>query len=277
VKKVGYGADGSTSDAAHAAVVGRSVRLGRRPALHRPENDRFALARYVRPAALDRAPSSIHYGQVVPRLGGTFPMYGNDRLGDCTVAAAGHMEEVWTANAAGRAGLVAPAEQAVLDAYIPGTGAADDGRYLDDVLSYWRRTGIDGRRILAYAKVDVHDRAQVKAALWLFGGLYLGVGLPVTAQTQTTWKLDRSAPAADREPYSWGGHCVNGTGYTTTSGMYLVTWGTLIRMTWAFFQAYVDEAFAIVTTDWLDSPAGHTPTAAGSLDLARLQADLATL
>lgn len=235
-----------SGEAVLAAVAGRHVMLGKKQAQHRPSN--FRLASYLRPKALQAAPSQVHYGQVVTRQGGAYPMYGNDRLGDCTCAAAGHHVQAWSYNA-GRPET--PPEQSVIRMYDETGDGTDDGRYLDEVLSYWRKTGLDGETVLAYASVNVKDRAEVKAALWLFGGLYLGVGLPVTAQRQTTWHVDASALAADRAPYSWGGHCVNATGYANTTGVYFVTWGRLTRLTWGFWNAYVDEAFAIVSPAWV--------------------------
>jgi hypothetical protein len=259
------------SDAAHAAVVGHEVRLGKKEAKHDPRN--FKLRAYLkRPKQLlDRAPMSSHYGRNVIRQGGTFPMYGNDRLGDCTCAAAGHHEQVWSYN---EGTPETPAEKAILDLYWK-TGSLDDGRQLDDVLREWRTGGLAGEEILGYAAVNVKDHDEVKAAHWIFGGLYIGVGLPITAQRQTTWHVDRNASEADQAPYSWGGHCVNVSGYTTTTGLYCVTWGALVRMTWAFWDEYVDEAFAIISPDWISS--GKTPVSAGSLDIAKLEADLAQL
>jgi hypothetical protein len=258
---------------AHAVAAGRKVRLGRLPAQHRESN--FKLARYLKKKALPAAPSSVHYGRTVTQLGGSFPMYGNDRLGDCTCAAVGHMVEVWTAN--GKGEVVTPTEDAIERLYIPETGSDDTGRYLNDVLDYWRKTGVDGGdTIHAYAEVNLKDQAEVEAATWLFGGLYIGLGLPVTAQQQKVWHIDRTAPAADQQPYSWGGHCVDTTGYATSQGVYCVTWGSILRMTWGFFRAYCDEAFAVISTDWLDS-AGHSPKVAQALDLAALDADLAAL
>lgn len=243
-------------------------KLGKKPARHDPRN--FKLARYL--TALPAAPATAHYGRTVIRDGGVFPMYGNDVYGDCTCAAAGHHEQVWSFN---EGAPETPAEHSVLDLYWA-TGAEDDGRYLDDVLKEWREgAGLAGEHILGYAQVDVTNLAEVKTALWLFGGLYLGVGLPITAQQQTTWHIDRYAPADEQAPYSWGGHCVNASGYGATTGVYFVTWGRLMRMTWAFWKRYVDEAFAIISPDWLSK--GVSPAAAGGFDLSALQADLAAL
>src|SRR5947209_591168 len=100
--------------------------LGKLP--HRVDPRTLRLTRYVDLAA------------AVPE----WPMYANDRLGDCTTAAAGHMIEAWCEAAAHR--LVEVAEADVLAAFDavkivdPLTGEA--GAIELDVLNLWRRNGI---------------------------------------------------------------------------------------------------------------------------------------
>ena len=48
-----------------------------------------------------------------------------------------------------------------------------------------------------------------------------------------------------------------------------ITWGVLHKMTWAWFHYYCDEAYALVSNDWIKST-GLTPT---GLTLAALEAD----
>jgi hypothetical protein len=52
-----------------------------------------------------------------------------------------------------------------------------------------------------------------------------------------------------------------------------VTWGALQQLSWAWFAAYCDEAYAIITQDWLEAN-GQAPS---GFDTAQLQADLAQL
>jgi len=52
----------------------------------------------------------------------------------------------------------------------------------------------------------------------------------------------------------------------------LVTWGALQRMTWGFWSAYCDEAYALLSNDFLT--ADRTPA---GVDLATLESDLADL
>src|SRR5947199_364607 len=71
----------------------------------------------------------------------TWPLYANDRIGDCTCAAAAHMVEAWTAASRGRPVLIG--ERAVLHAFDlvkqvdPATG--EEGAVCLDVLNLWRR------------------------------------------------------------------------------------------------------------------------------------------
>ena len=194
-------------------------------------------------------------------------MYANDRLSDCTCAAVGHMEEGWSANA-GKPEV--PKEQAVLDLYWA-TGTADAGRYCLDVLNQWQKQGFGGEPCTAFVQIDPRQLRFVELACWMFGGVYIGLALPLSAQLQKdTWTLT-SGP--DAKPGSWGGHCVNLIDYATDKGPVCVTWGRLLPMTWEFFEAYCDEAYAVISPDWATSD--HK--APSGFDLQQLEHDLAAI
>ena len=241
----------------------RTGKLGRLPVRHDPRTLR--LARYIDPAKLPEPPAGLDLAAAV----GDWPMYGNDRLGDCTTAAAGHMVEAWTAAAGGSA--IEVSERAVLDAFEhvklvdPATG--EEGAVELDVLRFWRKRGIGGHRIGAYAAVSLHDEHLVRAAAWLFGGLYIGLAMPLTAQRQHVWSWTGSLRGPAR-PGSWGGHAVDVVGYDAGS-LTVVTWGRLQTMSWSFWERYCDEAYAIISTDFLAH--GRAPN---GFDLAALEADL---
>src|SRR4051812_2113845 len=151
------------------AVAAR--KLGKFPV--RTDVRTLSLGQYVDGAHLPEPPSTFDETTRVVE----WPMYANDRVGDCTTAAAGHMIEAWTG--AGRSGVVEITGRAVLDAFEhvkvvdPATG--EEGAIELDVLRYWRKSGIAGHRIGAFTRVSVHNRALVMTAAWLFGGLYIGV------------------------------------------------------------------------------------------------------
>ena len=130
------------------------VKLGKLPARVDPRT--LSLARYVDRAELPSPPPELDLSAPVA----DWPMYGNDRLGDCTTAAAGHMIEAWTAAAAGSA--VEVTEAAVLAAFeavkIVDSATGDEGAVELDVLKLWRSAGIGGHRVGAFARVSPNGR-----------------------------------------------------------------------------------------------------------------------
>jgi hypothetical protein len=241
-------------------------KLGKLPV--RTDVRTLALARYVDRTQLPAPPPRLDLTTGVPE----WPVYANDRIGDCTTAAAGHMIEVWSEAATGRA--VEISERAVLDAFDhvkvvdPRTG--EEGAVELDVLTYWRSTGIGGHTIGAFARVSVHDSELVRTGAFLFGGLYIGLALPLSAQDQVVWDWTGSL-AGPALPGSWGGHAVDVAGYDA-NGLTVVTWGHLKRMTWSFWDRYVDESYCILSTDFLNGD-----RAPNGFDLEGLKADLALI
>ncbi len=212
-----------------------------------------------------------------------WPMWLNDVEGDCTIAGANRLRLVWTKNSTGTGVVTSDADtqkayQAV-SGYVPGDESTDNGANMLDVLNYWRKTGIGGDKIYAFAKVDGRNRTQIEQAIMLFGGLYVGAALPITAQGQTrpggTWSVlaHRGRAAA---PGSWGGHCFASQGWSP-AGLQIVPWGTpdvgLMTMGWNFTGRYVDECYVVLSSqDWAEKT-----LAPSGFDLATLKADLAKL
>lgn len=225
------------------------------------------LRRYLPPVELPAAPPSVDYAARVPAWG----VMANDRVGDCTCAACGHMVMEWTANS--RRGIV-PSDAAVLrmysavTGYDPATGANDNGATCIDVLNYWRRHGLSRHKILAYAQAPPGDTMHVKQALYLFEGLYLGLAMPLSAKKQKIWAKPAGGWRGDGEPGSWGGHAVPAIAYDADC-VSVITWGYVQKMSWAFFHRCVDESYACVSRDMLK--AGRCPL---GFDLPTLMRDL---
>jgi hypothetical protein len=224
------------------------------------------------------APLTCDWSQ---HVGKPWGMMANDNVGDCTCAAAGHMIETWTANCG--SGVV-PADADVLSAYEavsgynPSDPGTDQGAVELDVLSFWRKTGIGGHSIVAYTSVRPSVQQHVRAACYLFGGLYIGLQLPLSANGQVggLWDVPSQGLNGDGQPGSWGGHAVSIVA-VDDDGLTCVTWGALQRMTWAFWSAYTDEAYGVLSQDWVNlSVSWTTETLSPSwFDLNALQADLA--
>ena len=225
------------------------------------------LARYLT-SALPAPPESVSYSKNVPT--GAWGMLLNDQLGDCTIAGALHLDQALAA-AAGKGFKPTDAEALAayeaIDGYRPGDPSTDQGGVLIDVLKAWRSQGIGGRKILGFAAVNIRDRTEVQQAIYLFGGIYTGAMLPISAQTQPEWW-----DASPNDGGVWGGHCVPDLDYDK-EGLACITWGAVKRMTWAFFQRYCDEAYAVISQDFIEAN-GSAPS---GFDLAQLQADLALI
>lgn len=251
------------------------VRLGRKPAVRDQRSLRFA--RYLT-SRLPSAPETLDLSEGIVEWG----MLANNRLGDCTAAGAAHCEMVWSRIAGTPRDF---SDDEVIDFYSrvtqppydPKTGANDDGAVELFVLREWRNKGIGDRKIHAYAAVTPSNLDQMHQALWLFSGVYLGVSLPVTAQSQTsqgTWD-DTGATTPEAQPGSWGGHCIILVGRDKPNKRWkAVTWGQTIWLTDAFVTRYVEEAWAIVPEDFATLSG---PNAASGFDFDTLNADLAAI
>ncbi len=242
------------------------VMLGKRP----PKFDSRTLmfGAYVT-AKLPAPPAAVDYSKKVHK----WPMYGNDRLGDCTCAAAGHMIQEWTANT-GKIKTIS--EKAVETAYDYFSGGNPDaGANMLDVLNYWRHTGIGGNKINAFVGLEPRNVVQAKDSVKIFGTCYIGVALPDFAVNpnedflKIPWVVPPQGPVGNAKPNLKNGHCIPAVGYDTRN-LYVVTWGAVKAMSWEFYKAYMDEAYAVLSPDWAKK-------APNGFDLKTLQADLAAI
>lgn len=196
-------------------------------------------------------------------------MFKNDQLGDCTCASAGHLIQNWTSHS-GTEQVVSDDEivsaYSEISGYNPLTGINDNGAVELDVLNFWRKQGIAGKRIEGYVGVSPTNVNAIRQAIFLFGGAYIGLQLPVSAQNQEVWKVTQD------DGGGWGGHAVPVLGYGR-EGLTCVTWGGLKQMSWDFFLRYCDEAYGILSPDWLDQD-GKSANGFGVEDLRR---DLASM
>jgi hypothetical protein len=167
--------------------------------------------------------------------------------------------------------VIAITDREVVDEYFLETGGVDEGLIVLDSLGRWRKSGwiAAGSRyfILAYAEIDRASTVEVKRTVFTDLGVGIGILLPLSAQKEfeagKPWKTT-SGPGSARN--SWGGHYVYVTGYTTL-GPTCVTWGRKQQMSWGFFAAYCDEAYAIID-------AVNTPKKRRLLDQAKIDAFL---
>jgi len=250
------------------------VKLGGAPPRHDPRTLYFA---DLRKPGLAPPPPHCNWmaAQTKPVQ---FGMFGNDRAGCCTEAAKANMIRLWNWADQNRLAPITDAdvlaEYARATGYDPATGANDTGEVEIDSLNRWRRHGIGGHRIEAYVKVDHANDLEVRTAISLFGGVYIGVGLPLTAQAETgPGKEWRARNGYRGERASWGWHALPIFAYSQTAYAG-ATWGAGQRMTVAFWRKYVAECYAVLPAlDWT-GPDGINPI---GMDVRALRDALATL
>jgi hypothetical protein len=117
-----------------------------------------------------------------------------------------------------------------------------------DVLNYWRKNGLADHKIGAYTSMSLTSHTEIMQAIWYFGGAYLGLNLPISAQTQKIWSVPKTGTSGDGSPGSWGGHAVPIVAYNAI-GPICISWGEKIQMTWAFYDVYCEEAYACFSQD----------------------------
>lgn len=246
------------------------LKLGKKPATPNPHD--FAFAAYRAPELAIKVPRSFGHYHLVPNFG----MLGNDRAGDCVWAGGDHETMIWLAS---HGVFVEFTDANALGDYSAVTGYnaadpnSDQGTNVHDALSYRRHVGlIDAHgarhKLGAFVELEPGNYEHLIEAAYLFGAVGIGFEFPETAMAQfdagKPWTVVKGATVD-------GGHYVPVVG---RAGSYIdvVTWGKVQRMTRKFYETYCDEAYALLSPEYLDkhkSPEGF--------DLAHLTADLARL
>lgn len=240
-----------------------NMRLGRKPAVHDP-----CVPHLFKHMAMQLPAPSADWTKAVP----SFPMLANNSVGDCTSAGCLHQLQVWYNNT-GHSYVPTDAEALALYGATSDYPQKDEGAVEQTVLQHWKTAGIvtplDTSHI-AYAALNPKDVNQIKLSVQYFGGCYLGIELPLTAQTQDVW--DVVSTDGDGAPGSWGGHCVIVVAYDPKL-LTVVTWGQLMKVTPEFLQAYCSESWALISEDWL-ADSGVSPP---GLNMGALQAEMQAL
>jgi hypothetical protein len=216
------------------------------------------------PAAVDYTKGGKSWGEML-----------NDELGDCTIAGLGHAIQVWTINASKEATV---GDDTILSTYEswcgydPSNPATDQGGVELYVLKDFKAKGLAGHTLDAFAAVLPANQEHVKQAINLFTGLYIGLDVPAyimppNGDVPTFWKL-----APDKNNASIGGHCVYVTGYDA-EGVNFISWGSNYKMGWGWWAKFVDEAYALISKDYIEA-SGNAPS---GFDMDALETDLVNI
>lgn len=183
----------------------------------------------------------------------SWPMLLNDQLGDCTIAAVGHVIEYW--NCIGHMSLPTMTNEEaltyykILGHYVPGEPETDGGCVELDVLNYFKSHGFMAAselvKLTKFLSLPLNSITQIKSSVYHLGNAYFGYNLPTNATQTTLWTID---PTAEIE----GGHAINCVGYDDSKELlYVVSWGTVVPVTYAFHNMYCEEAWSLYSSDWM--------------------------
>lgn len=231
---------------------GKLGRLAPKP-LHSPDFTHYLQAPLSPPPAEIAAPNLV------------YPMAGNDKFGDCTIAAVVHADQVWSSEIG--ATYEYPGDEDVEGEYFTLSGGQDSGLVEANVLAKWKSQGLFGNKIWGFAPVAPKHTNSVKSVVENYGVAYTGITMPAIAQEQFAngqpWTLTNTAADYDIV----GGHAVPIVGYNP-QGPIIVTWGKLQQLTWQWWLTYAEECWVILPHEYVE--AGRGP----KLDLKALEDEL---
>ena len=210
-------------------------------------------------------------------------IYGNDTLGDCTAAGAGHGLGIWRANAGNND--PAPTTDEVIafysatTGYVPGNPSTDQGGDEVTVLNYWRTNGfVVGGRQAASMHGATSTRPTRKRFAKQFGWRSSSTSAwscpmrgypPMPQQSGFTWDV-----AGDAVPAN--GHCFIAGSYDGPDKVIIDTWGEFGYITDAAIAKYASgaggELHACFSRDSINRATQKTDS---GFDFATLLADSA--
>jgi hypothetical protein len=169
--------------------------------------------------------------------------------------------------------VTAPTANAVVEQYCTYQGCTpaqllndpdvyDQGEDMTTSLVQWTK-GTEYKCKLGFTAPVNQTAADIQLALWLSGGIGLGIQVQEAQEEQfpNTWQWVPGSPII-------GGHAIWVCGYDADV-VWLITWGQMIAGTWDFVLNATDEIHASIFSPQLK--AGKGPT---GLNIAQWEADL---
>jgi len=215
-------------------------------------------------------------------------MLGNDRAGDCVAVTWANVrrlvsfiagaenypsqDEVWAVYRTQNPHFD-PAGTAETNG--PGS-SADNGMDIQTLLEYLHKVGgPDGKKVLAFAKVDPSSPDEVKAAISIFGFVWTGLVVQNANMADFNdgrpWDYHRSSPDDGGHSVITGGYGAAGAGPLGGDERF-ITWAEETSFTDRYWSRKVEEAWVVIFEEHLEHPAFQE-----GIDLAALAADYTAL
>lgn len=194
---------------------------------------------------------------------GSWPMLGNDKIGDCLIAEAAHIVQFWSRMGPMR--IMSDAEAitnyTAMSGYDPeaplvnGQNPTDTGIVPEDGLNHWVQNGIEiqGKtdQLTGYAAIGVSLQETLEA-LNLVGIIFAGVNLPSSAIPL----LEAGKPWTPQPNDSIeGGHAIPIVG-VNGDWLFTVTWGRVWALSTDWWTQYVMCSYALLSKDYTDPRLG---------------------
>jgi hypothetical protein len=203
-------------------------------------------------------PAAADHFAKVPEWG----LWQNDRYGDCGPVSFYNLRKLVTAYATDVEAQ--PTQDDVFGLYKlvnptfdPETGTGDDGVDMQSMLELALKHEVCGPGVmLGFAKVNVSNLDEIRAATSIFGGVLHGVNLLAAQQAQT----DAGGPWDYKNSGEWGGHAILSGRYRDPSGTAqdrqgVVSWAQVLDCTDAFETHQLEECWVVIFKEHRDHPA----------------------
>ena len=243
-----------------------SYRFGRRAPTNAPALKLGPLLTGIVPAH----PASEDY---LATLRGGWQMGDNDQYGTCVPVTWANIRRLVTTTLTTHPNY--PGLDEIIALYKtqnPGFPQQDDGMVIQDVLDYLVKTGgPDGVKAVAFAKVDQTNVDEVKAALAIFGYLWVGINVLDSNMGEfdagQPWDYNPASPVDGGHSIIVGGYGPPGSGALGGDERF-ITWAEETSFTDLFWSHQVEESWVVVFPEHLGSDAFLT-----GVNVAQLAAD----
>jgi len=195
-------------------------------------------------------------------------MLGNDMVGDCFFAGVYHQRMTWRAVANAGSPLVPTTEQVLADysavTGYDGSSATDQVTQPSDGFAFYKAN----KTLAGYAALDLGNIDQLKAAIYTFGGIGLGITVPQSMIDQMNSGVEPTWEFFPKDKPSNEGHYIYVSSYGR-KGVAIISWGKIYHTPWDFVSRWADQAEALIGPEWIK----HSGIAPSGLDMAGLLAD----
>jgi hypothetical protein len=184
-------------------------------------------------------------------------MLGNDQYGDCVAVTWSNLRRLTTAWLATETYPSLSQVESLYKTQNPGFPSQDDGMDIQTCLEYLAKTGgPDGVKALGFAAVDHTNPAEVKAAIALFGAVWVGFDVLSANETEfdsgQPWDYVSGSPDVGGHSVLVGGYGASGTGQLGGDERF-ITWAQETSFTDRFWSKQVSECWAVIWPEHLGS------------------------